>query len=49
MIDKQKIEEIKKLRDKSIILTGFGGGFRRSEIISIDYEDLEFVAEGLKS
>ncbi len=48
VIDKQKIEEIKKLRDKSIILTGFGGGFRRSELISIDYEDLEFVAEGLK-
>ena len=47
-IDEQKTEEIKKLRDKSIILIGFGGGFRRSEIISIDYEDLEFVTEGLK-
>jgi len=47
-IDKQKYEEIKKLRDKTIILIGFGGGFRRSELISIDYEDLEFVAEGLK-
>ena len=47
-INEQKIEEIKKLRDKSIILVGFGGGFRRSELISIDYEDLEFVPEGLK-
>jgi len=47
-IDEQKYEEIKKLRDKTIILIGFGGGFRRSELISIDYEDLEFVAEGLK-
>ena len=47
-IDEQQINEIKKLRDKSIILIGFGGGFRRSELISIDYEDLEFVAEGLK-
>ena len=37
-----------KTRDKSIILIGFGGGFRRSELISIDYEDLEFVPEGLK-
>ena len=27
---------------------GFGGGFRRTELISIDYEDLEFVPEGLK-
>ena len=47
-IDNQKIEEIKKLRDKSIILIGFGGGFRRTELISIDHEDLEFVPEGLK-
>ena len=47
-INEYKTEEIKKLRDKSIILIGFGGGFRRSELISIDYEDLEFVGEGLK-
>ena len=48
VIDEQKCEEIKKLRDRSIILIGFGGGFRRSELISIDHEDLEFVSEGLK-
>ena len=40
--------EIKKLRDKSIILIGFSGGFRRNEIISLDYDDLDFVPEGLK-
>ena len=48
VIDELKIDEKKILRDKSIILIGFGGGFRRTEIISIDYEDLEFVPEGLK-
>ena len=48
VIDEQKIDDIKKLRDKSIILIGFGGGFRRTELISIDHEDLEFVPEGLK-
>ena len=48
VIDEDKIEQIKKIRDKTIILTGFGGGFRRTELISIDYEDLEFVTEGLK-
>ena len=48
IINEQKTEEIKKLRDKSILLIGFGGGFRRTELISIDYEDLEFVPEGLK-
>ena len=48
VINKQKIEDIKKLRDKSIILIGFAGGFRRNEITSLDLEDLEFVFEGLK-
>ena len=48
VINEQTIEEIIKLRDISLVLIGFGGGFRRSEIISIDYEDLEFVQEGLK-
>ena len=48
VIDQQKIQEIKKLRDKSIILIGFGGGFRRTELISIDHEDLELVPEGVK-
>ena len=41
-IDKEKI------RDKALILLGFAGGFRRSELVSIYHEDLEFVPEGLK-
>jgi site-specific recombinase XerD len=48
VIDEQNKEEIKKFRDRSIILIGFSGGFRRNEIVSLDYEDLDFVAEGLK-
>ena len=48
VINNKNIDELKKFRDKSIILIGFGGGFRRSELISIDHEDLEFVTEGLK-
>ena len=48
IIDEQKIEKIKKLRNRTLILIGFGGGFRRTELISIDHEDLEFVEEGLK-
>jgi len=49
-IDKDTYDEtgIRKLRDKTIILLGFAGGFRRIELISIDYEDLEFVVEGVK-
>ena len=48
VIDQQKKDEIKKTRDKSIILIGFSGGFRRNEIVSLDYDDLDFVQEGLK-
>ena len=48
VIDEQKNEDIKKLRDRSIILIGFSGGFRRNEIVSLDYDDLDFVEEGLK-
>jgi len=48
VIDQQKIDEIKKSRNKTIVLVGFGGGFRRTELISIDHEDLEFVPEGVK-
>jgi site-specific recombinase XerD len=47
-IDEYNKEDIKKLRDRSIILMGFSGGFRRNEIVSLDYEDLDFVNEGLK-
>ena len=47
-IDEEKKDEIKKIRDRSIILIGFSGGFRRNEIVSLDYDDLDFVPEGLK-
>ena len=48
VIDQQKREEIKKLRDRTIILIGFSGGFRRNEIVSLDFDDLDFVTEGVK-
>jgi site-specific recombinase XerD len=48
VIDEQSKEEIKKLRDRTLILIGFSGGFRRNEIVALDYDDLDFVPEGLK-
>jgi len=48
VIDQQKKEKIKILRDRTIILIGFSGGFRRNEIVSLDFDDLDFVEEGLK-
>ena len=37
-----------KIRDKALILIGFSGGFRRSELVNIDINDIEFVNEGVK-
>tara|TARA_B100001115_G_scaffold164033_1_gene140679 strand:- start:182 stop:1090 length:909 start_codon:yes stop_codon:yes gene_type:complete len=37
-----------KIRDKALILIGFAGGFRRSELVNIYYDDIEFVDEGVK-
>tara|TARA_B110000503_G_scaffold132882_1_gene209442 strand:+ start:50 stop:1006 length:957 start_codon:yes stop_codon:yes gene_type:complete len=48
VIDEQDKKEIKKLRDRTIILIGFSGGFRRNELVSLDFDDLDFVPEGLK-
>jgi site-specific recombinase XerD len=47
-IDQSKEKDIKKIRDKALILVGFSGGFRRSELVNIEYEDIEFVPEGVK-
>jgi len=48
VIDEENSSEIKIARDRTIILLGFGGGFRRNELVSLDLEDLDFVNEGLK-
>jgi site-specific recombinase XerD len=37
-----------KIRDKAVILVGFAGGFRRSELVNINFDDIEFVREGVK-
>jgi len=35
------------LRDKALILIGYAGAFRRSELVSLNVEDLDFQKEGL--
>ena len=47
-IDQANQSEKKKNRDKALILVGFSGGFRRSELVDIDYDNIEFVNEGVK-
>ena len=46
-IDDEK-NEFKKIQNKALILIGFAGGFRRSELVSIEYDDVDFVNEGVK-
>jgi site-specific recombinase XerD len=48
VINEEKDPDIKKLRNKAILLIGFSGGFRRNELVSLNIEDVEFVFEGLK-
>jgi len=47
VIDKDKNEK-NRFKNRALILIGFAGGFRRSELVAIDYEDLDFVPEGVK-
>ena len=47
-ISKLNIREIRKTRDKALILIGFAGGFRRSELVALEIDDIEFVREGVK-
>lgn len=37
----------KGLRDRVLLLIGFAGAFRRSELVALNVEDIEIVSEGL--
>lgn len=36
------------VRDRALLLLGFAGAFRRSELVSLDIEDITFTRDGLK-
>ena len=38
---------LKGARDKALLLVGFAGAFRRSELVSIKVDDVQFVLEGM--
>ena len=42
------IPDIQKMRDKAILLVGFMGAFRRSELASLTVENLHFSSQGLE-
>lgn len=37
----------KGIRDRALLLIGFAGGFRRSELVGLKVEDIEWVRQGL--
>ncbi|OAF17406.1 site-specific integrase [Bradyrhizobium neotropicale] len=39
---------LKDLRDRALLLVGFAGGFRRSELVGLNCEDLVLVRHGLE-
>ena len=47
-IHESKEKDFRKTRDKALVLIGFSGGFRRSELVDVEYEDIEFATEGVK-
>ncbi|UWP97868.1 site-specific integrase [Aliiroseovarius crassostreae] len=40
-------ETHRDIRDKALLLTGFAGGFRRSELVGLNWADLSEVREGM--
>jgi len=46
-INKDK-NQINRSKNKALLLIGFAGGFRRSELVAILLDDVEFVSEGVK-
>lgn len=47
MISLMDMKKLKDVRDKAILLIGFMGAFRRSEIAGLDYEDVKHFPQGI--
>lgn len=43
----QNVDSLKGIRDKALLLIGFAGAFRRSELVSLRVEDITFVEQGI--
>lgn len=40
-------DSLRDVRDRALLLIGFAGAFRRSELVAIQIEDFQYVVEGL--
>lgn len=41
------LDGVKGIRDRALLLVGFAGALRRSELVSLEYRDIEFADQGL--
>ena len=41
------VDGVKGRRDRALLLVGFAGALRRSEVVALDREDVTFVGEGM--
>lgn len=46
LIDQQK--PVRAARDRALLLVGFAGAFRRSELVAVQHEDITVVDEGIE-
>lgn len=44
---KSMSDDLKGVRDRALLLVGFAGAFRRSELVALDVADVTFTPEGL--
>lgn len=47
MLDALEEDRLLGCRDRALLLMGFAGGFRRSELVALDIEDVNETADGL--
>jgi integrase len=47
MIEQLDLRALSGARDRALLLVGFAGAFRRSELVSLDVGDVAFSADGL--
>ncbi|MET4688830.1 integrase [Sinorhizobium fredii] len=40
-------DNLRGARDRALLLVGFAGGFRRSELVALNFEDVDYVKQGV--
>jgi site-specific recombinase XerC len=49
LVDAMPDGSLKGRRDRAMVMLGFAGAFRKSEVVALNVEDLEFCCEGVRA